>query len=283
MKKRIFFCVFLFTAYLSIIIPFTEYLKNRPIAVKLGYVPDAEVIKPVAGEYRSLIAEMYVLKVLIYYGSLVEQFHNKMKIPPEYYNMYKTLEAAVILDPYNLDAYYFAQAAFTWELGRITEVNAMLRHGIKYRTWDYWLPFYAGFNSAYFLHDYSTGAMYMKRAAELSGNSLFATLAARFFYDAGENDLGIMFLDAMVKSTKEKKLKHVYELRKQALIATKILETAVASYEKKYLKYPPELSELVTSGMIAYIPPDPYGGSFYLDHDGKIRSSSNFFKEGKRK
>jgi hypothetical protein len=263
-------------SYIAVIIPFTQYLKNRPIAIKLGYMPEAKIIKTVVGDQRYLVAELSVLKVMLYYGSLVEKIMNKIVIPPENYNMYKTLEAAVVLDPYNMDAYYFAQAAFTWEVGRAKDVNAMLKYGMKYRTWDYLLPYYAGFNAAYFLHDYKTGALYMKRAAELSGNSLFTTLAARYFYEAGENKLGILFLDTMTKDAKDEKIKKVYKLREKALLAVQFLENAVTKFQRKYRKPPKDLKDLIASGIIPKLPEDPYGGRFYLDPTGKIRSTSKF-------
>ena len=239
-------------------------------------MPEAKIIKPIAGDQRYFIAEMYVLKVLFYYGSLVEEFRNKIAIPPENYNMYKTLEAAVILDPYNMDAYYFAEAAFTWEVGHAKDVNAMLKYGMKYRTWDYLLPYYAGFNAAYFLHDYKTAALYMKRAAELSGNSLLTTLTARYFYEAGENELGILFLDTMSKDAKDEKIKKVYKLREKALLAVQFLENSVARFKKEHRRRPKDLNELIVSGIIPKLPQDPYGGSFYLDPSGKIRSTSKF-------
>jgi hypothetical protein len=275
-RRVIPFILLLGISYLAVIIPFTQYLRNRPIAIKLGYMPEAEIIKPVAGDQRYLIAELSILKVLFYYGSLVEKFRNKIVIPPENYNMYKTLESAVILDPYNMDAYYFAQAAFTWEVGHAKDVNRMLKYGMKYRTWDYLLPYYAGFNAAYFLHDYKAGALYMKRAAELSGNSLLTTLAARYFYEAGENELGILFLDTMTKDAKDKKIKEVYKLREKALLAVQFLEKASTKFQKKYGRHPKDLKELIASGIILKLPEDPYGGRFYLDSAGKIRSTSKF-------
>ena len=276
MSRRSYFFILILISYLAVVIPFTAYLKNRPIAVKLGYMPEARIIKPVVGDQRYLIAELYVLKVLFYYGSLVEKNQNTLVVPPEYYNMYKTLESAVVLDPYNMDAYYFTQAAFTWELRRAKDVNAMLKYGMKYRTWDYLLPYYAGFNAAYFLHDYKTGAKFMKRAAELSGNPLFTTLASRYFYEAGENELGILFLDTMTKGAKDKKIKKVYELREKALLAAQFLENGVVKFKKTHRRLPKDLKELVVSGIIPKLPRDPYGGSFYLDSAGKIRSTSKF-------
>lgn len=274
MKKAVW--VLLLLAYVAVVIPLSDHLRQRPVAVKLGYTPDADVMKIVAGDQRTAMAELAVLKVLFYYGTLVGKWQENVLIRPEYYNMFKTAETAVRLDPYNMDAYYFLQAAFTWEIGRAADVNRLLDHGMKYRDWDWQLPYYAGFNAAYFLQDYSKAATYMQKAAELSGNPLFTRLAARFFYEAGRSDLGIVFLDAMIKGTKNPQLKRVYEMRKEALLQAERLSTAVGTYQERFGRQPSRLADLVASGIIKEIPVDPYGGEFYLDEQGKVRTTSKF-------
>lgn len=262
--------------YGVILFPFVSYLKDRPVAVKLGYLPEAEVIKMVAGDQRYLLAEYCVVKVLFYFGTIIDKQKNVITVKPEYFNMFKTLEAAVKLDPYNMDAYYFTQAAFTWEVGRAKDVNRLLAYGMKYRTWDWTLPFYAAFNSAYFLKDYADAARYMQRAADISGNPLLTNLAARYFYESGRNDLGILFLETMEKGAKDKKLKRVYSLRKQALAAAQSLSAAVNSFKAISGRAPVNLQEMISAGVIASIPDDPYGGKFYLDENGMVRSTSKF-------
>ena len=272
-KTILFILVF---SYLLVIVPFTAYLKNRPVAVKLGYVPDGEILKVVSADHRFTLAEFAVVKVLIYFGSLLPSPDSKMIEKPEYFNMFKTLENALRLDPYNLDAYYFTQAAFTWEVGRIRDVNNVLQYGMRYRTWDYMLPFYVAFNDAYFLKDYKNAAIFMKRSAEISKNPLFTNLAARFFYESRQSEFGIMFLNVMEQGAKDKNIKQMYAVRRSALLAVKELTEAVERYRKRFGKEPRDLHEVVTSGVIARIPGDPYGGTFYLADDGMIRSTSKF-------
>lgn len=275
MKMRL--CiVFLLVAYLVVLIPFTGYMKNRPVAVKLGYLPEAEALKMVSADQKNLVAHYAIVKVLFYFGTLTEKWQHKIKLPPEYFNMFKMVETAVKLDPYNMDSYYFAQAAFTWEVGRAKDVNRILLYGTRYRDWDFNLPFYVGFNYAYFLKDYTSAAPYMKRAAELSGNPLYTTLAARYFYEAGQNRLGIILLEAMEKGAKDRNIRRVYAMRKEALLAVSSLEDGVGKFTSRYGRMPKDLSELVAGGVIAKIPDDPYGGRFYLAGDGMVRSTSKF-------
>jgi tetratricopeptide (TPR) repeat protein len=275
-KKIAILCI-LSVLYVLVLIPFTSDLKNRPIEAKLGYLPEASIIRITTGEYRNLMADIAIMKVLFYFGTLNDVYSsNVIMVKPDYFNMFKIMEIAALLDPYNMDVYYFSQAAFTWEIGHAADVNKLLEYGMKYRTWDYQLPFYAGFNAAYFMKDYKKAAMYMKKAAELSGNQLFIQLASRYFYEAGRSDIGIAFLETMSREAKDMKLKKIYETRRDAMLAVKTITEAIQEYKKKFGSLPNDLKQLVSTGFIREIPSDPYGGIFYIDQDGMVRSTSKF-------
>jgi hypothetical protein len=266
----------LIIGYVLFILPFSSYLKNRPVAVKLGYVPSAEVLRATVGDQKLLVAQAAVLKVLIYYGTLVENYYNKIDIPAEHYNMYRTLQTAVKLDPYNSDAYYFSQGAFTWEVGRAQDVNNMLDYGMKYRTWDYTLPFFAGFNSAYFLKQYEPAARYMKRAAEISGHPLLVNLAARYFYESNKSEFGIKFLETMEKGAKDEQSRKWYRMRRAALEAVVSIQNAIGKFREQNGRLPKRIEELTEHGILKQLPEDPYGGEFYLDNSGAVLTTSKF-------
>jgi hypothetical protein len=159
-------------------------------------------------------------------------------------------------------------------VGRAKEVNNMLDYGMRYRTWDYQLPFYAGFNAAYFLKDYAGAAEYMKKAAQLSGDPLFTNLAGRFFYESGREDLGIIFIKSMEKGTRDMKVKKLFQMRIQALEAVHVIRTAVKSFTSRYGRLPLTVDELVQKGLLASVPVDPYGGKFFITSDGSVESTS---------
>jgi hypothetical protein len=278
---RLLFVLFI-AGYAFYVVPFSSYMKNRPSAVKLGYVPSAEVLRATAGDQKLLVAHTTVVKVLVYFGTLIESLNKKIVVPAEYYNMYKTLQTAVKLDPYNSDAYYFTQAAFTWETGRADEVNRMLDYGMNYRTWDYTLPFYAGFNAAYFLKQYEPAARYMKKAAEISGNPLLTNLAARYYYESNKSELGIQFLNIMEQGAKDAKTRELYRLRRTALQAALSIQTAVNQFREQHGHLPKQLNELIERGILKSLPEDPYGGRFYLDSLGNVRTSSKFAMWGNK-
>lgn len=268
----------LMCGYLLIVFPLADHLKNRPLQIKLGYMPDSQVIKVLTADQRYFVADLIMLKVILYYGELLEKAKGKnlYASEPDYAGMFKLLQTALQIDPYNQDPYYFGQAAFTWDLGWYREVNSLLDYGIKYRNWDYQLNFFAGFNAGYFLKDYKAAAVYMQRAAEMEKEQQFATLAARYFYEANEHDVAILFLQTMRKSARDSKERKLYDFRLKALVAAKDAEVAVKAFQNRFGYLPKSLNDLVAGGFIPSLPLDPYGGRFYLDENAKVRTTSNF-------
>jgi len=272
--KRALLGLVLAAIFLATVIPLDRQMTDRPVVVKLGYTPSPGVLRLTAGEFKPLLAEVEVLRVMFYFGSLVENWQKRIQVPPEYANMFRTIETAVHLDPYNMDAYYFAQAAFTWRVGHAADVNRLLEYGMRYRTQDWMLPYFAGFNAAYFLHDYRQAAEYMKQAAELSDQPLLTTLTSRFFYQSGREKMGIAFLKDMIARSRDRQEKQLYELRLKALQALQEIATAVQKYRKDQGRRPADVGKLVSGGYLGRIPQDPYGGTFYLDEKGRVKTTS---------
>jgi len=253
---------------------FKKDMQQRPLLEKLGYTPQGRFYKAVLGEYRWFMGVYLSFKSIIYYGGNVDKINRGRFKELEFYNLYRTVETSVLLNPYNEDAYYFAQGAFTWGVGRIKEVNTILQYVEKYRKWDFKIPFFLGFNYAYFLKDYKKAAEYYKKASEISGSPLFTKLATRYFYEGGETELGITYLKSMIGITRNEELKRVYEKRLKALEAINTIEKGISAFVSKYGYKPKDIQELVDKGVLLDIPTDPYGGTFYIEN-GKVRTTSN--------
>jgi tetratricopeptide (TPR) repeat protein len=197
--------------------------------------------------------------------------------------MSSILHGAVKLDPYNLDAYYFAQSFLTWEVKQYQLANNLLEYGMKYRTWDWMLPFFAGFNSAYFLKDYKNAAVYYKRAGEISGSELNISLAGRYMQESGQTELAIAYLVAMEKGERNQAVKKNYQIRLKAFNEVRRIELARDRYKNSEGVLPASLDTLVRSGLLSPPPSDPYGGQFYLEPDGKVATTSKFAFAGAAK
>lgn len=269
--------------YVLLITPFTDYLKNKPFVEKLGYVPAVSVLKSVAADQKELVAASFVLKVLMYFGGLIEKAENQLKVPPDFMSMSRLLHGAVRLDPYNMDAYYFAQSILTWDVQQYKLANDMLDYGMKYRTWDWYLPYFAGFNSAYFLHDYKKAADYFKLAGDLSGYDLHKKLAGRYMQESGQTALAISYLSAMAKGERNPALKKATLIRLAAFKEVRRVEIACDQFQESRSTMPLSIAQLIGTGFLSSMPVDPYGGQFYLEPDGKVATTSKFaFSEAKK-
>ncbi len=253
---------------------FSSTMHNRAATVKLGFVPHGKLYKAVLGNFRWFEGDYYTFKATIYYGGKANDVMHHRYGNVEYYNLYRTIKTAIILNPYNEDAYYFAQAAFAWDVGQVRAVTSLLEYVYKYRPWDFQISFFLGFDYAYFMHNYIKGAQYFKDAAALTHSTLFTNLAARYFYEGGKTELGIVYLKYMIKTAKDKKVKKIYKQRLEALLSIRFLENAVKSYKNRFGILPKDLKELVKSRIIKKIPKDPYGGRFYIDSKGNIKTTS---------
>ncbi|MBF0540216.1 MAG: hypothetical protein HQK91_02040, partial [Nitrospirae bacterium] len=178
----------------------TKIMQSRPLEEKLGFLPSNNSLKPAVLNQKEAISEWIFLKTLTYFGMKIDKDRPELSKTIDYYNMFRFLDAATYLDPYNIDAYYFTEAVFTWELMRIKEANYILQRGIESRTWDFYIPFFIGFNNFYFLKDYKNGAKYMEIAARITGDPLFTTLTSRLLYESNQTGVAIAFLEMMIKN-----------------------------------------------------------------------------------
>jgi tetratricopeptide (TPR) repeat protein len=271
-------------AYGVILGPFTAYMKQKPIEEKLGYLPSTDVMKYASADHKELVGALLVMKVIMYFGGIAEKQQNNVIVqPPDYARMSGILHGAIKLDPYNLDAYYFAQSFLTWDAKQYQLANNLLDYGMKYRTWDWMLPFFAGFNSAYFLKDYSKAAEYYKRAGELSGSKLHISLAGRYMQESGQTDLAIAFLSAMEKGERNLAVKKNYQIRLIAFREARRIEVARDHYREMRGTKPATVEQLVSAGFLSPPPKDPYGGQFYLEVDGKVFTTSKYAFAGVKK
>ncbi len=271
-------------AYGLLIGPFTTYMRNKPLEEKLGYVPSIKLLKLFCADQKELVGASLVMKVLMYFGGVAgkQQVVNVIAEAPDYQGMSRLLHGAVQLDPYNMDAYYFAQSFLTWDVKQYKLANELLDYGMKYRTWDWYLPFFAGFNSAYFIKDYKKAVVYYKRAGELSGQDLHKSLAGRYMLESGQTEFAIAYLSAMEKGERNLSVKKNYQIRLKAFREVHRIELSRDNFLKSGGALPVNLNKLINSGLLTPAPIDPYGGTFYLEPDGKVVTTSKFAFGGKK-
>ena len=234
------------------------------------YLPQIEILNILSLDYKGLVSKLLFFKTLVYYGE-----HMDSRIMPDWKWMYQILDASTILDPYNIDSYYFTQAVLTWDANLIKETNLILERGEKYRAWDFYIPFFMGFNYFYFLKDNKNAALHFDRAARI--NPTLIDYAIRFHYKANEIPIAISILKKMYDDIKNEDIRSQIMQRINAYENAFILEKAVRQYEDKFHELPEPIEKLIEEGILSQIPQDPYGGKYYFDKkENIIKTTSNF-------
>jgi tetratricopeptide (TPR) repeat protein len=171
-----------------------------------------------------------------------------------------------------------------WDAGKPQQAIDLLEYGFAHREWDWYLPFFLSFDYAFFMKDYRKAGEYLTKAAELNPRAAwFSTLAARYYYEGGETALALAYLKELIPTARNEAIRRQLIIRAKALENILQLEEAIADFRKRFHRTPNRLQELVDVGILNQIPEDPYGGTFYLDKQGKVRTTSKLaFGKGSR-
>ncbi len=241
-----------------------------------AFVVPSPLLKITALEFDGLVSDILFLQVLVFRGKKMERRGADVLLSEsEGKWMFELLQVATDLDPYFVDPYYFANANLTWGPGLIKETNVLLEKGSRYRDWDWLLPFFAGFNYFYFLQENDKAAEYLFESSRRPGASpILASLAARVAFKENRTESAIIFLNEILLKTEDNVLKKKYENRLEALRGILVLEKAIESYRSKTGRTPTTMKELVNRHIIAKIPREPYGGNYYIDSQGQVKTTS---------
>jgi len=271
-------------AYMGLLGPFTLAMEQKPYVEKLGLIPNPGVLQALFPNYQELLAASILSKVILYYGSLTEHLDHPGKViyAADYPAMSRTVHAALRLDPYNMDGYYFGQSILAWDAKQYKLASDLLEFGMQYRTWDWQLPFFAGFNYAYFLKNKAKAAEMYMRAGELSGATLFKTLAGRYLQEAGETRMAIDYLLTLAENTRNPAVEQTLQVRIAAFKSVLAIEEARDRFMEERGSPPANIAGLVMAGFLEGEPVDPYGGQFYFDENHRVRTTSKFAFAGTR-
>ncbi|HAK60340.1 MAG TPA: hypothetical protein DCO77_08145 [Nitrospiraceae bacterium] len=254
--------------------------KNVRNVESKGITLPPEIVKLMSLEYNAISADFFYVRASQFFGGKV--LTKSAATQDDWEWLYRNLDVITELDPYFEDPYYLGNAYLAWIAGMPEKANALLVKGVRAREWDWMMPFFVGFNKYYFLNKHQEGGDYLLIASKRPGAwKALPTLAARLHYNEGRTENALAFLITFWESEPDARIKRNYEVRIDALKKILSLEKAVSRYKKKTGRSPQNLKVLVQTGIIEKIPDDPYGGVFYVDKDGSIKSSSKLAFAGR--
>ncbi len=238
-----------------------ELVRREALAVDPG------VIKAVSGEFKGLAADYLLIKAAVIDGGEPEKMTDQ-----DWHAIYVLYKQSMALDPWFYSTAYYTQGNLVWREGMAKKAIEILELSGAHRTWDWAPKWFLGFDYANFLNDNAKAAAYLYEAAKIPhAPPVFGILAARLVQNQGRTLTAITMLKAMYDQTDNEEFKEILKMRIEAHTGLYRLEQAISLYQKKYSALPESLDALVTAGILAALPDNPFfEGYIYDPATGKV-------------
>lgn len=271
---KFFLSIVVIIFYIILVGPVEKFARTNMVAGTMITIPSEQVVDIFALEYKNLIANLLFFDAITYVGGMKT---GRMSLQEGEW-LYSILNTSSYLNPYSRDPYYLGQSVLTWEANLYEQANLLLERGMQYRDKEWQFPFFIGFNYFYFMNNSARGAEYIKIARDKpeSPTMVLTTLASRLYYRSGRTNVAILILKDALKHETDESVKKIYAKRIEALEGVMAIEEAVEKYLKLYSKRPKSIDMLIKAGLLKSAPIDPYGGRYYIDNEGNVRSTSDF-------
>jgi tetratricopeptide (TPR) repeat protein len=240
-------------------------------AEELAYLPKGPYLRLASLGYRQIVADIIWLQAVQHLGAPKDTSKG-------YRWTYHAVDVLTDLDPTFVPAYQAAGTILGVWAGRIHESIAILRKGMRHNPQVWQFPFLIGYDFFYELCDPSSAARYLQMAAVLPGApDYLPRLASRMAVEAGDPDAALEFLERFLRQTKEERLRETLAERIRHVAQERnlrFLEDAVQKHRTLHGRLPARLEDLVMKGIIEAVPPDPFGGRYFLDPKGAVQNTA---------
>jgi hypothetical protein len=263
-------------------LPFVQVqIDGRPSAFRARpevlYVWSGEKIRRLAPGFENLMADVYWLRTVQYFGA-ERAFSTEKRydlLPP-------LIDITTALDP-RLEIAYRYGATFLaepWPMGadRPQDAIELLRRGLTRNPGNWRLAQDLGLFYFFFLHDSARASQVLLEAADIPGApSFLKALAAQVLIKGGERQSSKALWQQIYEQSEPGPLKdnagfHVRQL--QSLDALDALNAATADFARRVGRPPASLDELRGSGLTSAPIADAMGTSFeYNPSTGKVALS----------
>lgn len=241
--------------------------EEKPYDVR--FVPSAGSVRLLSLGHPTLAANLNWLRTVQYVGEARADRRGWDKLRP-------LVELVTDLDPRHGYAYQVG-ANMLSSVGLIADANAILEKGTRNAPDRYILPFHRAVNAFLYEGDHALAGRWFEIAAGTPGAPphLRDYVLAQYV-KADHADAAISFLTKLAEEAQDEDSRR--SIRSQILRASLerdalALERAVRAYRERVGVPPVSLEQLVFEGLVARIPPDPFGGTYYLAEDGRVRST----------
>lgn len=271
---------FLFTLVAVAAIAILAQPPRLPVRTEDGPIlPRRELLNALGASQRSLLADYYWLQCI--------QQTGRARTESEYRDIYFYADLATGLDPRFRYAYEWGAVATPFNRGREQWVNGdlsarLLRKGLAHFPGDWSLTFQLGFNLMTYAKDYRGAAdAFMSLANDSQTPAYVPQLATRLYAQSGDFNVSRQATAMMRDMAADEQSRAFYERRLFEIDREELLtriDTAAEQFEARSGRKPASVAALQEAGLLEGLPPDPLGGEYFLDLNGRARATSGAYR-----
>jgi hypothetical protein len=216
------------------------------------YIPSGKSLKYVTFGYHSLMADLVYLWAIQYFSdqTIWERF--------DYLDHIFGIIAE--LDPQYLDPYEIGALIAVYDAKDLNLALTILDRGIEKNPTEWIMPLQAGHFAQMFAKNFEVAQKYYKMTVEIEGapeiaQRLYANAAFRISdYKTAWQNWHEIYESATDPRVIKIASNHLY--RTKAAMDFEALQSAIESYKNKHGRYPSDLEQLVSDGLITAVPKD---------------------------
>jgi hypothetical protein len=243
-----------------------------------AFVPEPRVAQLLAFGFDAVVSDLHWMRAIQIVGSEAGPVGRNATLGA-------LIDVVTTLDPHVDHPYRFAAVWLTDDERAVRKANEIIRRGIAHHPDDWRGYFYLAFNHFFYFDEQELAAEALKPAVGLPGAPPYLRrLAARLQSKAGGLDAAAAFLAEMTKQAeddaeREELATALREIETER--RARVLDAARAEYVKRHGRDIAAVEDLVSSGVLHALPPEPFGEGWELSAEtGEIVSKHVRYRYG---
>jgi hypothetical protein len=243
------------------------------------YFSSPSAIKKMALGYESILADLYWMRTIQYYGRREEAERRAVRFK----NLGLLLDITTTLDSEMLDVYrtgsYLLGEPEPVGAGQPREALKLLDKGMRFHPEEWRLPYDKGFAYFIYLRDYrKAGEVWLEASRMPGAPEWLEALAAKSLLQGGAMETAKSLWQRQYDESDREDVRLNARNRLNSIMVDEHIWTLsflVEKYVEQTGRLPDSLDELVRARMIPFVPVDPSGVPYIYDmQNGEIRLSA---------
>jgi hypothetical protein len=260
---------------LGVTLNFRRY--SGDVVEEMMYFPSGHMLDIASLGYETLVADLLWLRGIQYYG----EHRRTDRSYPLAEHVFSTITD---LDPWFIGAYRFGAFVLSQDVGQPVAGVRLIRKGMLNNPGQWQLPFDLGFLYFIELDDHDRAAHFFRFASWQDDAPQLAKRFSAFAYrKAGKTAMAKALWEEILRSSTNDVMKETAEHALKSILRDELadsLRVRVDRFSRSTGMAPRTLSELVKAGLLRSVPPDPFGGEYFIDGEtGDVLSSSEVLEQ----